>query len=104
MRFDMICEADGIGHRLTKTNQPWTSGQVERMNAPSRTRPSSASIMKATTSSEHIWRTLWRPTTSHEGSRRSARLTPYEFICKAWTSEPDRLILNPIHQIPPLNT
>ena len=31
-------------------------------------------------------------------------LTPYEYICKIWTSEPDRFILNPIHQMPRLNT
>src|SRR6056297_3663890 len=33
-----------------------------------------------------------------------AGLTPYEYICKIWTSEPDRFILNPIHQMPGLNT
>ena len=32
MRFDMICAANGIEHRLTKPNHPWTNGQVERMN------------------------------------------------------------------------
>ena len=31
-------------------------------------------------------------------------LTPYEYICKIWTAEPDRLILDPIHQMPGLNT
>ena len=31
-------------------------------------------------------------------------LTPYEYICKIWTSKPDRSILNPIHQMPGLNT
>lgn len=31
-------------------------------------------------------------------------LTPYEFICKRWTSEPDRFIIDPIHQMPGLNT
>ena len=31
-------------------------------------------------------------------------LTPYEYICNIWTSEPDRFILNPIHQMPGLNT
>ena len=31
-------------------------------------------------------------------------LTPYEFICKIWTSEPDRFTLDPIHQMPGLNT
>lgn len=30
-------------------------------------------------------------------------LTPYEYICKIWTSRPDRFILNPIHQTPGLN-
>jgi hypothetical protein len=46
MRFDMICEANGIEQRLTKLSHPWSSedqktirgivllrdGQVERMN------------------------------------------------------------------------
>jgi hypothetical protein len=31
-------------------------------------------------------------------------LTPYEFICKQWTSEPNRFRLNPIHQMPGPNT
>lgn len=29
--------------------------------------------------------------------------TPYEFICKRWTSEPERFRLDPIHQMPGLN-
>ena len=32
MRFDMICATNGIEHRLTKPNHPWTDGQVERLN------------------------------------------------------------------------
>jgi len=31
-------------------------------------------------------------------------LTPYEYICKIWTSEPNRFTLNPIHQMPGLNS
>ena len=31
-------------------------------------------------------------------------LTPYQFVCKAWTSEPQRLKLNPLQQMPGLNT
>ena len=31
-------------------------------------------------------------------------LTPYEFIAKAWTKEPKTLGLDPIHQMPGLNT
>jgi hypothetical protein len=30
--FDRVCQESGIDHRLTKTNHPWTNGQVERMN------------------------------------------------------------------------
>lgn len=31
-------------------------------------------------------------------------LTPYEYICKIWTSEPDRFILDRINQILGLNS
>ena len=31
-------------------------------------------------------------------------LTPYEYICKIWTSEPERFIRDPIHQMPGLNS
>jgi len=31
-------------------------------------------------------------------------LTPYEFICKQWTIEPERFNLDPIYQMPGLNT
>ena len=30
-------------------------------------------------------------------------LTPYEFICKQWTLEPERFRLDPLHQMPGLN-
>src|SRR5580700_3022750 len=31
-------------------------------------------------------------------------LTPYEFICKAWTSEPQRFKISPLQQMPGLNS
>jgi transposase InsO family protein len=31
-------------------------------------------------------------------------LTPYEYICKIWTQQPDRFRLDPTHQIPGPNT
>jgi len=43
----------------------------------------------------------------HDHARRLETLgglTPYEYICTVWTSEPDRFILGPIHQMPGLNT
>ena len=30
-------------------------------------------------------------------------LTPYEFICKVWTSEPQRFTISPLQQMPGLN-
>ena len=30
-------------------------------------------------------------------------LTPYEFICKIWASQPDRFNVNPLQQMPGLN-
>lgn len=36
--------------------------------------------------------------------RRVAALTPYEFICKRWAIEPEKFSLDPIHQMPGLNS
>jgi hypothetical protein len=30
-------------------------------------------------------------------------LTPYEFICKAWTSQPHRFTIGPLQKMPGLN-
>ena len=30
-------------------------------------------------------------------------LTPFEYICKIWTAEPDKFTLNPTHQMTELN-
>ena len=45
--------------------------------------------------------------TAHNFGRRLKTLkglTPYEFICKRWTTEPERFNLNPLQQMPGLNT
>src|ERR1700727_1950262 len=31
-------------------------------------------------------------------------LTPYEFVCKAWTSQPQRFTISPLQKMPGLNT
>src|SRR6056297_606663 len=104
MRFDMICEANGIEHRLTKPNHPWTNGQVERMNRTIK----DATVKRYHYDSHDQLRThLTDFMAAYNFARRLKTLgglTPYEYICKVWTSEPDRFILNPIHQMPGLNT
>jgi transposase InsO family protein len=101
--FDMRCRENGIEHRFTKINHPWTNGQVERMNR---------TIKDATVkrfhydSHEQLRQHLQDFIDAYNFGRRLKTLkglTPYEFICKRWTSEPDRFIIDPIHQTPGLN-
>ena len=82
MRFGMICGANGIAHHLTQPNHPWTNGQVERMRR---------TIRDATGKQYH--------SDNHDQLR-----TPYEYICKIRTSEPERFLLNPIHHMPGLKS
>ena len=104
MRFDMICDANRIEHRLTKPNHPWTNGQVERMNRTTK----DATVKRYHYDSHNQLRThLQDFLDAYNFARRLKTLrglTPYEYICKIWTSEPDRFILDPIHQMPGLNT
>jgi transposase InsO family protein len=102
--FDMRCQENGIEHRLTKVKHPWTNGQVERMNR---------TIKEATVnryyydSHQQLEAHLADFVSAYNFARRLKTLkglTPYEFICKVWTKEPDRFRLNPIHQMPGLNT
>jgi|GEM_PF-5160268 len=43
-------------------------------------------------------------TTTEAVRRAITGLTPYEFICKIWTKEPERFTLDPLHKMPGLNT
>lgn len=102
--FDRTCWRHGIEHRLTKPNHPWTNGQVERMNR---------TIKDATVKRYHyddhgqIRRHLADFIDAYNFGRRLKTLkglTPYEFICKCWTSQPERFKLDPLQKMPGLNT
>ena len=102
--FEKRCREHGIEHRFTKVNHPWTNGQVERMN-----RTIKDATVKRFYYDDHdqLRRHLDDFIAAYNYGRRLKTLkglTPYEFVCKQWTSEPERFRLDPIHQMPGLNT
>ena len=100
----MICDANEIEYRLTKPNHPWNNGQVERMK---RTIKNSTVKRYHYDSNDQLRSHLADFLDAYNFARRLktlSGLTPYEYICKIWTCEPDRLILNSIHEMPGINT
>lgn len=101
--FEMACADLHIEHRLTKPRPPWTNGRVERMNR---------TIKDATVKRFHyddhdqLRRHMADCIDAYNFGRRVKTLrglTPYEFLCKIWTKEPERSKINPIPQMPGLN-
>jgi IS30 family transposase len=100
--FDRLCHAHGVEHRLTKPNHPWTNGQVERMN---RTIKDATVKRYFYDTHEQLKAHLTDFLKAYNFARRLKTLkglAPYEYLCKLWT--PDRFTLNPVHQMPGLNT
>ena len=102
--FEYACALTDIDHRLTKPKHPWSNGQVERMNR---------TIKDATVrrfhydDHEQLRGHLDAFIQAYNFAKRLKTLkglTPYEVICKCWTSQPERFILNPLQQMPGLNT
>ena len=101
--FEYACAQLGIEHRLTKPKHPWTNGQVERM---SRTLKEATVQRYHYGSHDQLERHLADFVAAYNFGRRLKTLrglTPYEFICKRWTAEPQRFRLNPLQQMPGLN-
>ena len=98
--FELACARSDVEHRLTKPRHPWTNGQVERMN---RTIKDATVRRYHYESHDQLRRHLDAFVQAYNFARRLKTLrglTPYEFICKAWTQEPERFTLNPLHQMP----
>lgn len=101
--FDIRYNENGVEHRLTKIKHPLTNGQVGQMNR---------TIKEATVRRYHynshadLTAQLHDFIDAYSYGRRLKTLkslTPFEYICKCWTNEPDRCNRNPTHQMPGLN-
>src|SRR5215213_6308028 len=102
--FELACAQNDVDHRLTKPRHPWTNGQVERMN---RTIKDATVRRYHYDSHDQLRQHLSDFVTAYNFARRLKTLkglTPYGFICKRWTLEPERFRLDPLHQMPGLNT
>jgi transposase-like protein len=102
--FDRLCTDHHIEHRLTQVCHPWTNGQVERMNR---------TIKEATVkryyyqSHDQLKTHLQTFLMAYNFARRLKTLkglTPYEYVCKIWTNEPERFKINPTQHTVGLNT
>ncbi len=97
--FERACRRHGIEHRLTKPNHPWTNAQTERLN-----RTVEEATVKRFHDESHarLRRHLDDFLSAYNFARRLKTLrglTPYEYICKVWTSEPQRFRVEPNHLI-----
>ena len=101
--FEYACAQHDIEHRLTKPNHPWTNGQVERMNR----------TLKEATVRRYYYDThdqlrahLSAFVEAYNYAKRLKTLkglTPFEFIARCWTDEPDRFTRSPFHHSTGLN-
>ncbi|WP_026258952.1 IS481 family transposase [Uliginosibacterium gangwonense] len=102
--FDLRCDRFGIEHRHTLPKHPWTNGQVERMN---RTIKDATVKRYHYQSHEQLKNHLQTFLMAYNFARRLKTLkglTPYEYICKIWTTEPERFNINPAQHTVGLNT
>jgi hypothetical protein len=92
--FEIHCRENGIEHRFTRINHPWT-GQVERMN---QTIKEAAVQRYHYDSHAQLERHLNNFVKAYNFARRLKTLkglTPYEFICNARTAHPTQLVGSP---------
>jgi transposase-like protein len=102
--FEYACAQNDVDHRLTKPRHPWANGQVERMNRTIK----DATVRRYYYDSHDQLRQHPADFVSAYNFARRLKtlkgLTPYEYICKIWTAEPQRFRLNPLHHMPGSNS
>ena len=111
--FGNLCRDHEIEHRLTKPKHPWTKGPplsdclASACRAPGRKHESNHRGYQVKRfhygNRDQLRRHLSNFVDAYNFARRlktSRGLTPYGFICKIWTSEPERFTMESHHQMP----
>ncbi len=101
--FDHVCDEHGIEHRLTKITHPWTNGQGERMNRTLKKATVKRYSYRSHDKLKKHLHTFLMAYTFAKRLKTLKGLTAYEYICKIWTTEPERFKINPIQHIVGLN-
>jgi hypothetical protein len=101
--FEYACALTGVDHRLTKPKHPWTNGQVERMNRTIKDATVKRFYYDAHDQLRHHLADFVLAYNFAKRLKTLKGLSPYQFICRAWTKEPQRFNLSPLHQMPGLN-
>ena len=95
-----MCDEHAIEHKHTKPYQPWSNGQIERMNRTVKEAPVKVfhypnldalkahvlAFVRAYNFAKHLKALRWR--------------TPFQAIYDAWTKDPSVFTINPHHLIP----
>jgi transposase InsO family protein len=100
---EWACAQNHIDQRLTKPNHPWTNGQVERMN---RTLKEATVRRYYYESHDQLREHLAAFVNAYNFAKRLKTLkglTPFEYVTKCWTDQPNRFKVNPIHHSMGLN-
>lgn len=100
--FARCCAQAGIEHRRTNVAQPWTNGQVERLNRT--VKEATVQLYHYPTNQElnaHLQRFLQ----AYNGGKRLKKLrglTPYQFICAEYKKNPTIFTRDPGNVFPGL--
>lgn len=95
--FDRVCCRQGIEHRLTKPNHPWTNGQVERMNRTLKDATVNRYFYQTHAHLQEHLRTFVNAYNFAKRLKMLRGLTPYEFIVRTWTEKPKLFHAQPTH-------
>jgi transposase InsO family protein len=93
--FDLVCLQNGVEHRLTKPNHPWTNGQVKQINFTIKESTVNSYFYQNT---EQLERHLDTFTCAYNFAKHLKTingLSSYQFIVKSWAENPLPFLFNP---------